>query len=84
MSRPSSGWRHDLQPRGFVIAQLVSIALTQVMCVQIPQIVVAPGARTEHCDRLIRLMTEHESKMTNGYVEGLRAEYVSAQVAIET
>ncbi len=34
----------DLQPRGGIMVQLVSTAITQVLCVQIPQIVVAPGA----------------------------------------
>jgi hypothetical protein len=72
----------DLQPRGDIMVQLVHCAITRLISVQILEIVVAPEARAEHCDRLIKLMTQHESKMTNGYVEALRAEYVAVRLTV--
>jgi hypothetical protein len=74
----------DLQPRGFNITQLVSAAITQVVCEQmIVPILVARGLRAEHCNRLLKVLVAHEAKSTDGYVEGLRSEYVSHRVALE-
>jgi hypothetical protein len=74
----------DLQPRGPFITQLVAAAMTQFVCVDtIPRILVARGLREEHCNRLLKVLAEHDAKATDGYVEGLRAEYLSARVTLQ-
>ena len=39
-------------------------------------ILAARGLRVEHCDRLLNMLLDHETKASDGYVEGLRAENV--------
>ncbi len=67
----------DLTPRGFLISQLVAVAITQVTYANmINRILADPGLRVEHCDRLLRVLLDDESRSKDGYAEGLKAEYV--------
>jgi hypothetical protein len=73
----------DLRPRGAPIAQLVSATFTQVVGIQmIHPILAAPTVRVTHCERLIRILSEHESESIDSYVEGLRAEYLLNRVSV--
>ncbi len=67
----------DLQPRGNMIAELVAAAITQVVCADhIKTILIHPGLRVEHCDRLLKVLLGHEAGAIDGYAEALRAEYL--------
>ena len=67
----------DLRPRGVIITQLVADAISQaVLSGMVPVILASPRLRAEHCERLIRVLTVHEAKSIDGYVEGWRAEYL--------
>jgi len=48
----------------------------------VPRILTAPGLRVEHCDRLLKLLSGHEARSTDGYSEGLRIEYLTVRVLI--
>jgi hypothetical protein len=73
----------DLQPRAAMSNQLVAVAISQVAYIDmIPRILAASGLRIEHCDRLLNLLTSHESKSTDGYSEGLREGYLATRVTI--
>jgi hypothetical protein len=73
----------DLQPRGEIIAQLVASALTQVVGRDmLVKILAAPALRTEHCDRILKLLTAHEAKSIDGYVEGLKTAYLALRVTM--
>jgi hypothetical protein len=70
----------DLQPRGFMITQLVASAITQfVGANMVPAILSAPSLRVAHCDQLLKVLTSHEQKSTDGYADGLRAEYLTSR-----
>jgi hypothetical protein len=73
----------DLQPRGGIMTQLVSSALTQVAgSDMVPRILADPGLRVQHCDRVLKLLTGHDAKSTDGYSEGLRTEYLITRLTI--
>ena len=68
----------DLQPRGTMINQLVMAAITQAVCADpVKTILASPGLRVEHCDRLLKVLLDHEARSIDGYAEGLRAEYLT-------
>ena len=57
-----------------MISQLVMAAITQVACADpVKTILAGPGLRVAHCDRLLKVLLDHEAKSTDGYAEGLRA-----------
>ena len=63
----------DLRPRGSIMAQLVSAAITQVVCQDLnTRVLAAPRLRVEHCDRLLKLLSAHDAGAIDGYSEGLR------------
>jgi hypothetical protein len=73
----------DLEPRGGMINQLVVVAISQVVCVDmVSDVLRAPGLRIEHCDRLLRALTSHESKSIDGYSEGFRQDYLATRVTL--
>jgi hypothetical protein len=73
----------DLRPRGYIINQLCAVAITQVVCADITNAILAgPGLRVEHCDRLLKVLFDHEASSGDGYAEGLRAEYVFSRSSI--
>ena len=73
----------DLLPRGLIIAGMVSAATDRVA---IENIVVpmlnAKGLTAEHCDRILALLIEHETRSLDPYVEGLRADYVLTRATL--
>jgi hypothetical protein len=65
------------------VAQLVGIAVDDICCQQvIPEILLAPGLRREHCDRLLAAMARHEAEAPDPFLEGYRAEYVTARTIL--
>jgi hypothetical protein len=72
----------DEQVRGGIVAQLVAIALNHKGCELTRMILNAPGATSSQCDQILALLTEHESKAIDSFVEGNRAEYITCRQAI--
>ncbi len=73
----------DLQPRGYMMTELVVTAITQLVCTDINTSFLAAGALgVNQCDRLLKLLVAHESKLMDAYTEGLRGDYVSNRVTI--
>ncbi len=42
----------------------------------------APGLTAGHCDRMLALLLEHESRTIDAYTEGLRAEYLGSRATL--
>jgi hypothetical protein len=58
----------------------VGIAVDDICCQQIiPEILLAPGLRREHCDRLLAAMARHEAEAPDSFLEGCRTEYLQAR-----
>ncbi len=73
----------DLQPRGGMVNQLVTAAITQIVCADMVSMILAsPALRVEHCDRLLKLFLGHEASSSDGYAEGLRADYLMSRVTL--
>jgi hypothetical protein len=67
----------DLRPRGFMISQLVSMALDAVVTASlIPKVLASPDLEVAHCERLLDLLTRHANSDLDPFAEGLRMEYV--------
>jgi hypothetical protein len=74
----------DLQPRGCMVGQLVAVAITHVVCIDMLSAILAdPGLRIEHCDHLLKVFLSHEASFSDGYAEGLRAEYLTALASLQ-
>jgi hypothetical protein len=73
----------DLQPRGFAINQVIATAMSEFVCGEmVPQILSAPGLSMKHCDRMLNLLTTHESKSIDSYTEALRMQYVMTRLMV--
>jgi hypothetical protein len=72
----------DLQVRGGLVAQFVTIALNERCCELVRMILNAPGVNTAQCDGLLALLAEHEAKALDAFVEGNRAEYINSRQAL--
>ncbi len=73
----------DLRPRGYLIVQLVAGSIDQVvMGEMVPAILAGPGLKAKDCKALMADLKEHESRSTDGFVEGLRGEYVEARTTL--
>ena len=73
----------DIQPRGGVICQLVSIAMDDLCCGEIiTHILRADGIEQEHCDRLIGELSRHEAASRRRIAEGMRVEYLMARKSL--
>ena len=74
----------DLRPRGVIISQLVADAISQaVLSGMVPVILASPRLRAEHCERLIKVLTVHEAKSIDGYVEGFSAQYMVTRATLD-
>ena len=74
----------DLRPRGVRMTQLVADAVSQaVYSSMVPTILASTRLRAEHCERLIKVLSGHESKSLDGYVEGTRAEYLVTRAMLD-
>ena len=69
----------DLLPRGVMIAGMVSSSIDRAAIgnVVVP-ILKAPGLTVNHCDELLALLRQHESKSRDPYSEGLQADFISS------
>jgi hypothetical protein len=74
----------DLRPRGSIVTQMVAGSITErVVCADMVKAILAdPGLRVEHCDRLLKVFLSHEASSSDGYAEGLCAEYLTARVSL--
>ena len=67
----------DLQPRGFTIAELVYAAEVVALTKDVVTPVLShPRLRGTQCDRLIKVLVDHEAHALDGYSEALKAEYL--------
>lgn len=70
----------DLQGRGGMVCQLVSIAVDGICCHElVPSVLRADGIQKRHCSRLLAMLDVHETESRRRFVEGIRAEYVMAR-----
>ncbi len=70
----------DIQPRGGVICQLVSVAVDDLCCGEIiTQILRADGIEQAHCDHLMAELTRHETVSQRRFAEGMQMEYLVAR-----
>ncbi|HEX5104467.1 MAG TPA: hypothetical protein VFV87_11680 [Pirellulaceae bacterium] len=74
----------DLEPRGPLVCQLVSIAMDGMTFSAIERLVLTnPQLTAEQCDRLIALLAQHQRGLLNRTDEGLKLEYIMSRNAIE-
>ena len=67
----------DIRHRGDSICQLVSVALDGMCCdTMVREILLAPGLRREHCDRLLAALARHEAEAVDPFLESQRVEYL--------
>jgi RNA polymerase sigma factor (sigma-70 family) len=73
----------DLLPRGAMITTMVSAATDRaaVENVIVPMLN-AKRLTAEHCDRILALLIEHETRSIDPYVEGLRGDYLSTRATL--
>jgi hypothetical protein len=70
----------DIQPRGAMVCQLVSVAMDHLCCDEtVTQIVRADGIEKKHCDRLLAVLSEHEAGSKGRFPEAIRTEYIMAR-----
>jgi hypothetical protein len=68
----------DLRPRGYIISQLVSIALDSVILQSpVSKILAAPGLTIAQCDHLLQILAQHSDEAVDSLSEGFRCEYVT-------
>lgn len=73
----------DLQKRGYLITGLVVVAIESVVARRMVEpILAAPGLTAGHCDFLIAVLDEYESKSIDPYAESVAMEYVSMRVTL--
>lgn len=73
----------DMQPRGYLISQLVIGAMTTVAGKQMVEpILAAPGLSAAQCDKLMAVLSEFEAKSVDPYAESLAMEYVGVRVTL--
>ncbi len=75
--RACAAHRRDLQPRGLTITELVYNAEVAALTKQVVTPVLShPRLRGTQCDRLIKVLIDHEAHALDGYSEALKAEYL--------
>ena len=73
----------DIQRRGGIMTQLVASAVTSVASFyMVPAILSSPKLKPKDCDSLITVLSTHDQKSTDGYAEGLRANYVNGRAML--
>lgn len=74
----------DLQPRGPLIAQLVSIAMDRIILDGVVEFALTDRNLTvEQCDRLLALLIEHQQASLNRYEEAIHVEYIVMRQTVE-
>jgi hypothetical protein len=73
----------DLEPRGPVISHLVAIAITRYTIESIVKPALrSPRITVPQCERLLRVLTDHETQAIDGYSECLKTEYLTVKVTL--
>ena len=73
----------DLLPCGVMIAAIVSASADRGAIENVVVPLLTPkGLTVEHCDRMLSLLLEHDTRSIDAYSEGLRAEYVSNRATL--
>lgn len=73
----------DLQRRGYLITELVVAAMETVVATSMVEpILAAPGLTAAHCDALMAILDEYQTKSIDPYSEALVTEYVSMRVTL--
>ena len=73
----------DLQPRGFTISHLVSLALGAVTVeYMIKPVLHHPRLTAAQCDKVLTLLADHQKQSIDGQVEALKGEYVSTRLIL--
>ncbi len=73
----------DLRPRGYFVNQLVANAIdASVHKDMVLPILAYPALKPEHCDRLLALLTEHETQSIDSFTEGVKAEWITSRVML--
>ncbi len=72
----------DLQPRGVAITELVYAAELTVLTKDLVGVVSHPKLKGSQCDRLIKLLVDHEAHALDGYSEALKAEYLTERATL--
>jgi hypothetical protein len=76
--RRSLRMSRDVQPRGFAVCQLVSIAIDSLIMTAIERLTITDAELTvEQCDELLALLMEHEQRRLDQYRECLHTEYLA-------
>ncbi|MBC8868879.1 MAG: hypothetical protein H8E44_05650 [Planctomycetes bacterium] len=74
----------DLRPRGFIVCQLVSIAMDGIILDAIGRFTLkGPGLTTDHCDQVLSLLVEHQRQGLDCYSEGLHLDYIASRQTLE-
>jgi len=74
----------DLQPRGFLISQLVSITMDRIILDGVLKFTLTDRNLTvEQCDRLLALLVEHQQASLNRYEEAMHVEYIMNSQTVE-
>jgi len=74
----------DLRPRGFLVCQLVSIAMDGVVLDAIGQFTLnGPKLTTDQYDQVLSLLVEHQQQGLDTHDEGLRLEYITLRQTLE-
>jgi len=73
----------DLRPRGFMIHQLMSLAVDAVLLRRlVTPMLNAQRLSTHHCDSLLAELQKHEQESLDAYAEGVRGEYVYSRFSL--
>ncbi len=72
----------DLQPRGLAITELVYAAELTVLTKDLIGVVSHPKLKGSQCERLIKLLLDHEAHALDGYSEALKAEYLTERATL--
>ena len=73
----------DVRRRGQPTMQRIAYQLEQ-KCLRtiVPPLLALPGLGAEQYDRVLNLITEHERETVDGFIEGSKADYITARKAL--
>lgn len=72
----------DLRVRGGMAAQFVAHTLDDRCCELVELILNVPTINLKQCDRMMALLVDHRTQMLDPFIEGNRAEYITARQAL--
>ena len=75
----------DLRPRGPTISQIVSIAMdSSATSHGVKLFLIDSKLKAEHCDRLIKILAQHETLAIDPFTEGIKADYLLSRWLLRT